>query len=569
MGSRKTIKPKKPKQKTQSGFLKGVDPRIINMTPAELEAFLEKIKGKLTSEEEAVVVGMAGSMQLMAEEIRRGRISLKRLQAIIFGCQTEKTENVCPPPPEEGKENDGQDGKESASSNQSEENGETKVEKEKKKRPGHGRNGQNAFPGASRETVAHETLKSGDPCPECPKGKMYPVAEPSILVRFTGMAPIAATVFQLEKFRCNACGLISTAKAPEGAGQEKYDETVSAAVAVMKYGAGVPFARLERLQKHLGVPLPTSNQWELVDDAADLLDPVLGQLMNDAAQGDVIHQDDTTMKILNRPDLVVDKKGKERKGVYTTGIVSKVSVDGVPRSIALFITGMHHAGENLTEVLKKRSEALSRPIQMCDASANNTKGEFETLLANCMAHARRRFVEVAEDFPEECKRFLEDIGTIYKNDAKTKGMSAQERLLYHQAESQPVMEKLHVWLKSQIDEKKVESNSGLGEAMQYMLNHWEALTLFLREPGAPVDNNLCERALKRVVLHRKNSLFYKTANGAYVGDLFMSLIHTAELNGANPFEYLVEIQKHHTLAKISPEAWMPWNYQKTLAALTQ
>lgn len=551
MGSRKVITQKKSKQqKAKEALLEEMGFKFIDLTPEQVEEFVAHARERMDPMRADQAAGMASSLQLMADEIKRGKVSIARLKAILFGGKTEKTVQVCPSSRKGNKPAGGKD-------------------QEKAKKPGHGQNGQNGLPGAARTDVKHESLKAGDSCPECPKGKMYPVAEPGVLVRFVGMAPIAATVYQLEKFRCNACGLIETAKAPEEAGAEKFDETVSAAVGLVKYGSGVPFARLERLQKHLGVPLPTSKQWELVDEAADLLDPVLRQCIHFAAQGDVIYQDDTTMKILNRPDLVVDKKGKERKGVYTTGIVSKVVVESVQRSIALFITGMHHAGENLSEVLKKRSKELASPIQMCDASSNNTKGDFETILANCMAHARRRFVEVTDDFPKECTRFLKDIGKIYKNDAESKGMSHQERLLYHQTKSGPVMEKLKKWLEELIEGKKVEPHSGLGEAIKYMLKHWEALTLFLREPGAPIDNNLCERSLKRAVLHRKNSLFYKTANGAYVGDLFMSLIHTAELNSANPFDYLVEVQKHHTLVKKNPEAWMPWNYQQTLASLTQ
>ena len=199
------------------------------------------------------------------------------------------------------------------------------------------------------------------------------------------------------------------------------------------------------------------------------------------------------------------------------------------------MTGMHHAGENLAEVLKKRSEELSKPIQMCDASSMNTKGDFETILAHCMAHARRRFVEVVDDFPEECSHLLEEIGKVYKFDAESKAMSPPERLLYHKEHSGPIMTDLHKWLTEQIQEKKTEPNSGLGQAINYILNYWEELTLFLREPGAPLDNNAVERILKRAVLHRKNCLFYKTANGAYVGDLFMTLIHTAELNASALF----------------------------------
>jgi len=93
------------------------------------------------------------------------------------------------------------------------------------------------------------------------------------------------------------------------------------------------------------------------------------------------------------------------------------------------------------------------------------------------------------------------------------------------------------------------------------------LTLFLQQPDAPLDNNIVERALKKAILNRKNALFYRTLNGAGVGDLFMSLIHTCELNGANPFDYLTELQRHSEEWKRRPSEWMPWNYRETLARL--
>ena len=127
------------------------------------------------------------------------------------------------------------------------------------------------------------------------------------------------------------------------------------------------------------------------------------------------------------------------------------------------------------------------------------------------------------------------------------------------------MKELQTWLTNQLDQKRVEPNSGLGQAMTYMLKHWEKLTRFLQEPGAPLDNNICERALKKAILHRKNALFYKTTNGAHVGDLHMSLIHTCELCGINPFDYLTELQRHADELTANPQEWMPWNYQRTLA----
>ena len=126
------------------------------------------------------------------------------------------------------------------------------------------------------------------------------------------------------------------------------------------------------------------------------------------------------------------------------------------------------------------------------------------------------------------------------------------------------MAELHTWLARQFDDRLVEPNSGLGQAISYLLKHWEKLTLFLRQPGAPLDNNTCERALKRAILHRKNSLFYKTFNGAHVGDVFMSLIHTCHLCGADAFDYLTQLQEHAESLSSDPSRWMPWNYRENL-----
>jgi transposase len=221
------------------------------------------------------------------------------------------------------------------------------------------------------------------------------------------------------------------------------------------------------------------------------------------------------------------------------------------------------------ELLKRRSAQLDPPIQMCDALSRNMPKELKTIIANCLAHARRQFVDVHDRFPEECRMVLEALKVVYHNDAiaRDKEMSPEERLAFHQAQSQPAMTELHAWLKRQFEEKLVEPNSALGGAIRYLLKHWDKLTLFLRKAGAPLDNNLCERALKKAILHRKNSLFYRTQNGARVGDLYMSLIHTCELNQVNPFDYLTELMRHPEDVAAHPECFLPWNYRQTLAEL--
>jgi len=238
------------------------------------------------------------------------------------------------------------------------------------------------------------------------------------------------------------------------------------------------------------------------------------------------------------------------------------------RTLAAF-TGRQHAGENLAAILAQRAADLAPPIQMCDALPTNTAGDFDTLLANCLAHARRRFVDVVDHFPAEVRHVLETLREVYRTDARARerALSPEERLHLHQTTSGPLMTGLETWLHQQLDDHLVEPNSGLGAAIAYMLEHWAPLTLFLRVAGAPLDNNVCERALKKAILHRKNALFYKTPAGARVGDVFISLIHTAELNGIPPFAYLVALQRHHQDVALAPSEWLPWNYEATLTDL--
>jgi transposase len=428
--------------------------------------------------------------------------------------------------------------------------------------PGHGRNGANAFQTARKVHVVHPTLQHGDRCPDCGKGNIYGQKEPKVLVRIVGQPPLAASVYSLQRLRCGACGQIFTAQEPEGVGPDKYDETATAMIAQLKYGSGVPFHRLEQLEAQLGIPLPAATQWEMAEEAAELVKPARDELIRQAAQDGVLHNDDTGMRVLKlqRPE------GDERTGVFTSGIVSV----GEGRKIALFFTGRQHAGENLAVILKQRAAELPPPIQMCDALSRNVPKlptGVEILLANCLAHGRRQFTDVAANFPAECRYVLEMLGQVYGHDAEARQrkLIADERLRWHQEHSGPVMDELHKWLETQLAEKRTEPNSGLGKAITYLLRHWRPLTAFLRVPGAPLDNNVVERSLKRVVLHRKNALFYRTLNGAQVGDLFMSLIHTCQLCGANSFDYLTELQRHTRELAERPAEWMPWNYRETLA----
>jgi hypothetical protein len=515
----------------------------------ELARIIERARSALSESDYATLKLATDTLAFLTQELAAKGTTIDRLRRWLFGPSSEKTSRVG---------GEGGEGKPSA-----------KDPEEKPAPPGHGRNGAARYTGATRVKVPHVELQRGAACPCCQKGKVYP-APPSELVRVRGMAPLAATIYECDRLRCNLCGEVYTAETPPGVGDAKYDETASSMIGLLKYGTGTPFNRIEKLEAGFGIPLPAATQWEVVEQAAKLLEPAHEALVDEAAQGRLLHNDDTTAKILElcatpKDKDTVEDEGDERTGVFTTAIVSEN--DG--HRIALFCTGPRHAGENLADVLARRAESLAAPIQMCDALSRNLPGELKTILAHCMAHARRRFVDVVNDFPDECKYLLETLGKVYgvDADARKRSLGPDERLSLHQSESGPVMEELAAWLQAQFDERKVEPNSGLGEAIRYMQKHWEALTLFLRVPGAPLDNNICERALKKAILHRKNAYFYKTQNGARVGDIYMSLIHTAELSHENPFEYLVALQRHAQEVAVAPRAWLPWNYRAQLARL--
>jgi len=226
---------------------------------------------------------------------------------------------------------------------------------------GHGRNGASSYTGSQKVAIPHPQLHAGDPCPGCEKGKVYPQKEPRTLVRIVGQAPLAATVYELDRLRCNLCGEVFTAPEPEGIGPEKYDETTAAMIALLKYGSGMPFYRLEKLEQALGIPLPASTQWEIVEETAEVIQAARDELIRQAAQGEVLYNDDTGMRLLR----MARDPSDDRTGVFTSGIVSTQQ----GRRIALYFTGP------------------STPAKIC-AMCSNTAVRISPRLYRCVMRCR-------------------------------------------------------------------------------------------------------------------------------------------------------------------------------------
>jgi hypothetical protein len=370
-------------------------------------------------------------------------------------------------------------------------------------RAGTGRLGAAAYAGAERVACRYEARAVGQRCPVCGQGSLYR-GPPGVESRLDGNALLRAIRYELEKLRCSACGQSFTATLPADAGQEKYRPRARAVLAVSRYLRGLPMYRMESYQAMQGVPLPDATQWEQIEQVATCAYVVFASLETRAAQGELISQDDTSVRMLSliaehlKLQAAAEARGLSqptaRTGMHTTALVVKVG----ERTIMLYDSGRSHAGDNLKALLEQRVAGREPPLVMADALASNTAHDVEVIQCPGLAHGRRKFSDLADVFPQEWTVVLEPLQQVYDHDeeARDQHMSPEARLAYHQDDSQPLMKGLKAWLQKQVDDRLVEPNSARGKAMSSLLGHWKTLTRFLPVAGAPLDTNLGERALK-------------------------------------------------------------------------
>jgi transposase len=437
--------------------------------------------------------------------------SIKRLRKMIFGSRTEKRQTGNQPSTEEtaagspnGTSNDEPDSDE-VTANERTPDGtgpKTEASETKAKRKGHGRKAADEYPGAEKVECRNVGLKAGDPCPEpgC-TGHLYE-RDSGRFLQFTGQPVINATIYKQEVLRCSACQDHRVAPLPEGISRKRFDETADVAIVMSKYGTATPSHRLAQLQEGCGIPIAESVMYERSQEVAKAVEPVLNELEQLAADSEVIFADDTPVRILDclkedKQKAAAAKKekkdGKKEKprATQTTGIVARAG----DRQIAWYRSGRQHAGENVDKLLKKRNKELGPPIQMGDALKVNWSKEEETEESKCWVHARRNFIEIEDQFSNECKLVLDAIGKLYEVEAETAGLDAGERLKIHQEKSGPVISDLYDWIEEKFLQREVEPNSSLGQAMRYLQNHRPELTKFLSVERVPLDNNPAVRSV--------------------------------------------------------------------------
>jgi len=475
-------------------------PEAVEISEKQYNELLKRVERKELSDEDWTwVVKLLKAYWSLIRFIEYQKVSLQKLRRLLFGKKSEKTGKST-----QTKDADAQaeqDPTQSTSVSSTQQSSDPKKNPKKAKAPGHGRRPHDSWENAEQIWHPHTELKSGCACPRCKTGKLYPYADPAVWVRIMGQAPLVAEVHKAERLRCNPCGALFTARVPQELQTNPPEANVTAAI--IKYQAATPFHRQAEVQKNFGHPIPRTRISDMCVEATRPAVPVIQTLVELAAQGEILQNDDTGMTVLQ---LVKEVKEAEKAGapLARTGMNTSVIVSRAgDKRIYLFFTGRDHAGENLKKVLGHRSPDRPPPIQVCDPlSANTSTGVIpEEAVAGCHDHARRKYVEIRDTYPTSCQYVLDEWKTIYETDAlaKQQNLDPPVRLSLHQKHSHPVMERLYEWSTRQLEDKIVEPNSHLGAAISYFLKNYSRLTLFLRKPGIPLSNCECEQAIKVVI----------------------------------------------------------------------
>ena len=565
-----------------------LNPEKITLTSKEAQELKSRIKDKNISDDDvSLLLGVLAFYSWIQDSLATSKLTIKRLKK-LFGFKSEVNKNRGGDNTGDGKDDDKSGGNTSGTNdtdgndieplNVSSLNDINDDEAENGLRvsnwdnnKNHGRYGAGEYTGCEFVFVPFEDPKLlQEICIVC-EAKTFAV-KPKIIVILDSKPLISGIRYALQQSRCSICLECFIAPLPaEITGRTKYNANCVSSIAIFHYYAGLPFKRIEMLQQAQGVPLADSTQFDKVNEAyVDVFRVLYLTLEKYAAQGENMFLDDTPGKIIQQ--IISNKAAthkKDTKAVHATAML--VLYEG--NTIYLFKTDTNVAGKSFKSVIEGRASD-NEFITMSDASSHNFPELDESLMAKwiiclCLAHSRRKFVELVNDLNDDEQFVINLVGNIYHNDkyCKDNNLTAQERLEYHKKNSASLMDALKVWLNNLLLFKTVEPNSLFGQAISYMLKRWYWLTQFLRVAGAPVDNNICEQAIKVLLRYKKNSQFYRTLYGAFIGDAMMSLLHTTAYNKVNIFNYLTAVQEHASLVNTNPDQWMPWCYEVTMAEL--
>ena len=539
------------------------------------------------NEDKVELTGYLVGFDSLRQQLVDAQISKARVQKIAFGSASERTDEIVAlfpgGSPPGGAPGDVQQPGASAGSNLGEpvapEPGSTSASPSKPVKPtpvkrirlipipgikhkGHGRRA--LINTSIAEFITHDgtSHKQGEPCPHCSGNLSKGNARKTTVI--SGQALLRVSVHISEAVECKTCGFEDVAPLPEKLAQEcigRYHMGAISVLAYFRYFCGFASHRLDAASKHLSLRVPESTQWDLFEKAANLLLPLLKHLKKKIANSSLLWMDHTHNHILaeeaDRRELRNQGDKNVRIGMNTSCYLARQS-DGT--LLAFYHTGPIDAGQYLKKLLEARKENMGPLVVACDAlSSNLSQVHPDVCLAVCNAHARRQLVDLGTHLPQKGREILALYKSIFKNDKIANTLGAKERLEFHITHSLPLMLRIRELALAEILSDRRLPTGEITKAFAYILRHFENLSAFCRIEQAPLHTNDVERALKKSILHRKNSLFFQTTTGASVGDLMVSLFMTAHLNGISPVWYLTTLLCNAHKVKSDPEKWLPWN----------
>lgn len=398
---------------------------------------------------------------------------------------------------------------------------------EKETQPGHGPTPQPDLPirelevGLDEDDPQRECRSCGGVMVEIPK-----LSEDSDTVSLVRRAFYVQRM-KRKKYRCTCGGDMRTAasNAPLVRGG-RYTVEVGAHIAERKYLDHVPLDRQRRGMNRQGLNVTTSTLWDQVNVVAKYLEPTYELLRQYVLGADIVGVDETTWRLMT-------KKPNTKWWVWAMCCPSAVYYDFRSSRSA------KAAGEFVGD--------FSGTI-VCDgykAYETLAKSRPDLRLALCWSHARRKFVDAEHNYPVAAEA-IELIGKLFAIDRDTENpallsgddklAAAEARLRARADRAPPILDELREWALAQRGLPK----SGLRKAIDYLLGHWKPLRTFLEDPYVPLDNNAAERALRGIVIGRKNHYGSRSERGTRVAAIMYTVMETAKLNGLDPFQWVVD-----------------------------
>ena len=391
------------------------------------------------------------------------------------------------------------------------------------------------------------------------------------LLQFIGNAPLEVTKYTKDVLRCNFC----QREFMSDKNVTKWTNSARSTIIIQKV-MGMPWHRFANIQKLYGTPVATSTMWNGCASAWNECGSfILNALVEELSAAKLMHVDDTAARILTVISANKHLSEKDRRACHTTTICATriCPKTNTKSDIRLYITDNKYAGENIAPILDKRyldnpDHYVAIVADACNQNIPHIEKELlkKVMIAGCLVHARRKFFELLDFWPKECKYFLERVAQIYRIENECNHLPGKQRLKYHKKHSSIHMKEIYKEIRRLFEEKIVEPNCDLGKAMNYWLRAKKSLTMFLRVKGIELDNNKAERSLKTIIVQRKNSLFFFSRNSAAILSGFTSIVATCHVNNINAHKYLIWVQDNWLAVQENPKDFLPWKYQAMIIA---